>query len=77
LQQAHAYFPANDELMELSARFTKAGDMWRNAAVQASGIYKGRLGTQEDYNTMGDYLIEIAALEKQAFIDLSKIKWSK
>lgn len=77
LQQAHAYFPANDELMQLSVRFTKAGDMWRNAAVQASGIYKGRLGKQEDYNVMGDYLIEIAALEKQAFTDLSKIKWSR
>ncbi len=77
LQQAHAYFPANDELMKLSATFTKAGDMWRNAAVQASGIYKGRLTAQKDYDTMGDMMIEIAALEKQAFIDLSNIKWSK
>jgi len=77
LQQAHAYFPSNDELMELSARFTKVGDMWRNAAVQASGIYKGRLGKQEDYNKMGDYMIEIAELEKKAFTDLSNIKWSQ
>ena len=77
LQQAHAYFPANDELLKLSATFTKAGDMWRNAAVQASGIYKGRLTTQKDYDTMGDMMIEIAALEKQAFTDLSNIKWSK
>ena len=63
--------------MKLSATFTKAGDMWRNAAVQASGIYKGRLTAQQDYDTMGDMMIEIAALEKQAFIDLSNIKWSK
>jgi hypothetical protein len=77
LQQAHAFLPGNDELLELSTRFTKAGDMWRNAAVQAAGIYKGRLTKQEDYNKMGDLLIEISELEKQAFTDLSNIKWSK
>ena len=59
--------------MAISRQFTKAGDMWRDAAVQASGIYKGRLGSQQDYNVMGDQLIEIAGLEKKAFIDLSAV----
>ncbi len=38
--------------------FTEAGDLWRTAAVQAAGIYKGRIGSQEDFNVMGDYLLE-------------------
>jgi len=75
LQQAHAFQP-DDSLLEISKKFTKAGDLWRNAAVQAAGIYKGRIGSQEDFNVMGDYLIEIAAIEKDAFRALSKIKWT-
>lgn len=74
LQQAHAFHP-KDELLEISKTFTKAGDIWRNAAVQAAGIYKGRIGSQADYDVMGDYLIEISAIEKEAFKALSKIKW--
>ena len=74
LQQAHAFHP-NDALLDISKTFTAAGDLWRTAAVQAAGIYKGRISGQEDFNTMGDYLIEIAEIEKKAFQALSKIKW--
>ncbi len=74
LQQAQAFHPSAP-LMELSDTFTKAGDLWRNAAVQASGIYKGRITAQHDFDVMGDYLFEIAELEKQGFQKLSKIKW--
>ena len=74
LQEAHAYYPIN-ELLEISKMFTDSGDLWRTAAVQASGIYKGRIGSQEDFNVMGDYLLEIAEIERQAFLALSKIKW--
>jgi len=76
LQQANSFLH-HDELLEISNRFTLSGDKWRNAAVQASGIYKGRLSTQADFNTMGDMLIEISELEKKAFTDLSNINWSK
>lgn len=72
LQQAHAYHPM-DELMDISRQFTNAGDLWRNAAIQAAGIYKGRLTGQQDYNTMGDQLLEIADLEKKAFLDLASV----
>jgi hypothetical protein len=72
LQQAYAYHPV-DELMDISQKFTRAGDMWRDAAIQASGIYKGRLTEQQDYNVMGDQLLAIAALEKEAFRDLGAI----
>jgi len=74
LQEAHAYLP-QDDLLAISAQFTAAGDLWRTAAVQAAGIYKGRLGNQEDFDTMGNYLLEIAELEKKAFIALKNIKW--
>jgi hypothetical protein len=74
LQEAHAWHP-NDQLLEISNLFTRAGDAWRTAAIQAAGIYKGRIGSQTDFNVMGDYLLEISEMERQAFIALSKIKW--
>jgi hypothetical protein len=74
LQEAYE-FHRIDELQLMSAEFTRAGDLWRDSAVQAAGIYKGRLGSQADFDRMGDYLLEIAAMEKKAFTVLSKIKW--
>ena len=74
LQEADHYVPGN-RLPEISAVFTDAGDMWRTAAVHAAGIYKGRIGSQEDFNIMGDHLLEIAEKEQQAFTALSKINW--
>ena len=74
LQEAYGYH-AMDDLMEISQRFTRAGDLWRTAAIQAAGIYKGRLGSQEDFNTMGNYLIEIAEIEREAFTALKNLKW--
>jgi len=76
LQQSHAYH-ADDRLLEISNTFTKSGDLWRNAAIQAAGIYKGRITSQADFNLMGDHLIEISAIEKEAFKELSKVKWQK
>ena len=74
LQQAHAYVP-KDELLTISKQFTTIGDLWRASSVQASAIYKGRLSEQNDFNTMGDMLLQIAAKEKEAFKALQKIKW--
>ena len=74
LQEAFAYHP-NDALLEISKIFTQSGDLWRSAAVQAAGIYKGRIGSQQDFNVMGDHLLEISEVEKKAFQALSQIKW--
>lgn len=74
LQESHSYIP-KDELLEISQLFTKSGDLWRDAAVQSAGIYKGRLSSQEDFNAVSNYLYEIADIEKKAFTALSKIKW--
>lgn len=73
LQESFAYVP-NENLLKISETFTKAGDLWRTAAVQAAGIYKGRISSQADFNLMGDYLHEISELEKNAFLALKKIK---
>jgi hypothetical protein len=74
LQEAFAFHP-DEVLPRVSDHFTRSGDLWRDAAVQAAGIYKGRIGSQGDFNRMGDYLLEIAELEKKAFQALSKINW--
>ena len=74
LQQAHA-FVGKDELLEVSKQFTAIGDLWRASSVQASGIYKGRMTEQQDFNVMGDMLLNIADKEKAAFKALYKIKW--
>jgi len=74
LQEAHPY-TKQDELLEIAQTFTESGDLWRTAAVHAAGIYKGRLGSQADFNTMGDYLLEVAEIEKKAFTALINIKW--
>jgi hypothetical protein len=74
LQEANAYLP-DEHLPAISDLITAAGDLWRTAAVQAAGIYKGRIGSQADFNQMGDYLLEIAELERSAFTGLEKIKW--
>jgi hypothetical protein len=74
LQEAYAYIPL-DELIDISKQFTRSGDVWRSAAVQAAGIYKGRIGSQADFNVMSDYLNTAADIEKEAFLALSKIKW--
>ncbi len=74
LQQAHAFAP-HDELFNISKDFTAIGDLWRASSVQASGIYKGRLTTQQDFDVMSDMMMEIADKEKAAFKSLLKINW--
>lgn len=73
LDQASEIF-GNDELRRISDKITKSGDLWRDSALQMSGIYKGRLNSQKDYDDSADLLREISALEKDAFKQLSKLK---
>lgn len=72
LQEAYQFIP-KEKLLTVSEKFTGAGDLWRDAAVQAAGIYKGRISSQQDFDTMGDYLLRIASIEKEAFISLGKM----
>jgi hypothetical protein len=73
LEQATAYVN-NDELLNISQDFTKAGDLWRAAATQMGRIYKGRINNeQQDFEICADLLVEIAAKEKEAFLKLKKM----
>ncbi|MNE71049.1 hypothetical protein D3C80_1668860 [compost metagenome] len=65
----------NDELLRVSEKMTKAGDLWRDSALLMSGIYKGRLTEQKDFDACADLLVQISAVEKDAFQDLAKIKF--
>jgi hypothetical protein len=65
----------NDKLLHISEKITKSGDLWRDSAVQMSGIYKGRLNAQKDYDDCANLLNEISQVEKEAFLELSKIKF--
>ncbi|MFB6258118.1 MAG: BtrH N-terminal domain-containing protein [Flavobacteriales bacterium] len=62
----------NDDLIKASEDFTKAGDRWRDSAVEMAGIYKGRLTEQKDFDRCADTLMEIANIEKEGFQKLKK-----
>jgi hypothetical protein len=64
-----------DDLLSVSEQFTKAGDLWRDSAFQMSGIFKGRLTEQKDFEACADLMVEISEVEKKAFQELSKIKF--
>ncbi len=74
LEEASAILQ-NDQLLGVSEQITHAGDLWRDSALQMSGIYKGRLTEQKDFNVCAQLLEEISAVEKKAFQDLLKIKF--
>lgn len=74
LEQASEYLQ-DDNLLNISDDFTKAGDMWRNSAVYMAGIYKNRLTEQKDFELVADIMVEISEKEKTAFKKLSKLKY--
>jgi hypothetical protein len=75
LEQAYQYVP-NEQLLSISEDFTNAGDLWRESAVQMGRIYKGRINNeQKDFEVCADLLLEIADIEKSAFLKLKKINF--
>ncbi len=73
LEEAAEYLKM-DELISVSEEFTRAGDRWRDSAIQMAGVYKGRLSSQSDFNEIADRLLEIKEIEKAAFRRLDKLK---
>lgn len=66
---------SEDKLLGVSEDFTKAGDLWRQSAVQMGRIYKGRINNeQKDFEVCADLLMEISEIEKEAFRKLHKMK---
>ena len=77
LEEASNYL-SQEKLLGISDDFTRAGDLWRQSAVQMGRIYKGRINNeQKDFEVCADLLIEISDIEKQAFLKLSKMKLGK
>jgi hypothetical protein len=58
-------------LNELSGEMTQVGDQWREFAVKAGRIYKGRQ-TSETYEELSDYLLSIAENEKKVYQGIEK-----
>lgn len=74
LEEAAGYLH-EDKLLGVSEDFTKAGDLWRQSAVQMGRIYKGRINNdQKDFEVCADLLMEISDIEKEAFRKLHKMK---
>ena len=73
LEEASEYMQ-DERLITIADQLTKAGDMWRDSAIQMAGIYKGRITEQKDFVESANIMREIAAVEKEAFKQLGKLK---
>jgi hypothetical protein len=71
LQEASEKLQIN-ALNDLSMEMTKVGDKWREFAVAAGRICKGRQ-TTETYSQIADFLLEIAEDEKKIYLAIDKL----
>ncbi|HSG67413.1 MAG TPA: BtrH N-terminal domain-containing protein, partial [Bacteroidales bacterium] len=62
------------DLNELSNQMTAAGDRWREFAIIAGRIFKGRSGAGESYLAASEILLDIADREEKIYRELLKIK---
>ena len=53
---------------------TKIGDRWRDFAVNAGRILKGRNSSSENFKIIDEILLEIAEREKKLFKALNNVK---
>ncbi len=60
----------NDKLIDLSQRCTDVGDLWREFALIASRVCKGRVAMQNAFDDLADLLLQCAASEEKLFTDL-------
>lgn len=60
----------NDKLIALSRRCTEVGDLWREFALLASRVCKGRAAGQDAFDHLAALLFSCAAHEEELFKDL-------
>lgn len=60
----------NDKLADLSQRCTEVGDLWRDFALLASRVCKGRAAVQDSFDDLAALLRQCAASEEVLFTDL-------
>ena len=65
----------DDRLIALSEKITLSGDLLRSSAVNMAAVYKGRNTEQKYFDEIADGFDEIAALEKETFLKLYKMKF--
>ncbi len=63
-----------DWLNDCSAEMTAAGDRWREFAIIAGRIFKGRSGKEESYTAAAEILMDIADREEKIYRLLKNIK---
>lgn len=71
-----AKYTGKDILLKLSDEFTRSGDLWRQNAVNMAGVLRGRSAEQKDFDHIADVMVEIHYIEKNAFLELSKIRFN-
>ncbi|MFP3982317.1 MAG: BtrH N-terminal domain-containing protein [Desulfurivibrionaceae bacterium] len=69
LQEAAEIY-SDDKLLQCSRRLTEAGDRWREFAVIAARICKGRAGEEDSYDRMADILEDCARREAGVYQEL-------
>jgi len=72
LQEAGKYLK-NKDLESMSDEITLIGDKWRQFAIDAARVIKGRNNTDVSYNSVADLLVEISYDEKAFFKKILKI----
>jgi len=65
----------NQELLEAAKDMTIIGDLWRNFAVAAARVCKGRPVEGETYESVSEMLYKLADREEQLFKTLNKMKF--
>ena len=65
-----------DWLNDCSEQMTEAGDRWREFAIIAGRIIKGRNGKDESYVAAAEILLDIADREEKIYKQLKQIKHS-
>ena len=62
------------ELNLLSEQMTAVGDRWREFAIIAGRIFKGRSGAEESYEAASEIMLDIADREEKIYRQLLKIR---
>lgn len=72
LQEAAAVLE-NDKLLDLSKHCTEIGDLWRDFALLASRVCKGRAEIPNSFAGLSQLLLQCAAEEEVLFSDLQRV----
>jgi len=72
LQEAAGIINEN-RLLDLSAKMTQAGDLWRKFAVMGARNCKGRATESDSFNTMADVLRDCAQMETEIYQELMTV----